>query len=129
MSLAPTLPPITSFKIKLPDASKDYSTIFKPNTDAIYTSGYHTFGFPSYAPTPYMDGFFSNNYLQMGSFRLKNGWRLNTYGEYDKDGWRMPTPSALPWQKDNFKGAFELKSANGSFGIRVEVRKGHEWPF
>ena len=44
--------------------------------------------------------------------------RIHTYGEYDKDGWKVPNPSALPWEKNNFKGAFELKSANGSFGIR-----------
>lgn len=41
----------------------------------------------------------------------------------------MPNPSALPWQKNNFKGAFELKSQDGSFGIRIEVQKGRENPF
>ena len=54
---------------------------------------------------------------------------LFAYGEYDKDGWRVPNPSALPWQKNNFKGAFELKSQDGSFGIRIEVQKGRENPF
>ena len=32
--------------------------------------------------------------------------------------------SALPWEKNTFKGAFELKSANGAFGIRIEVQQG-----
>ena len=67
--------------------------------------------------------------LQMGSFRLKNGMRINTYGEYDKDGWKVPNPSALPWERNNFKGAFELKSANGSFGIRIEVQQGRNGPY
>ena len=67
--------------------------------------------------------------LQMGSFRLKNGMRINTYGEYDKDGWKVPNHSALPWEKNNFKGAFEMKSSNGAFGIRIEVQQGNRTPF
>ena len=68
----------------------------------------------------------------MGSFTLKNGMRIHTYGEYDKDGWKVPNPSALPWEKNNFKGAFELKSANGAFDIRIEgahegVGLGHDF--
>lgn len=60
----------------------------------------------------------------MGSFKLKNGMRINTYGEYNADGYRVPNRSALPWERNAFKGAFELKSANGSFGIRIEVQQG-----
>ena len=66
---------------------------------------------------------------EMGSFTLKNGMRIHTYGEYDKDGWKVPNPSALPWEKNNFKGAFELKSANGAFGIRIEVQQGRHVPY
>ena len=65
----------------------------------------------------------------MGIFTLKNGMRIHTYGEYDKDGWKVPNPSALPWEKNNFKGAFELKSANGAFGIRIEVQQGRHVPY
>ena len=71
----------------------------------------------------------STDNLQMGSFTLKNGMRIHTYGEYDKDGWKVPNPSALPWEKNNFKGAFELKSANGAFGIRIEVQQGRHVPY
>ena len=71
----------------------------------------------------------STDNLQMGSFRLKNGMRINTYGEYDKDGWKVPNHSALPWEKNNFKGAFEMKSSNGAFGIRIEVQQGNRTPF
>ena len=40
------------------------------------------------------------------------------------DGYKVPDRSALPWEKNTFKGAFELKSANGAFGIRIEVQQG-----
>ena len=62
-------------------------------------------------------------------FKLKNGMRINTYGDYDKDGWRVPNRSAMPWEKNNFRGAFELKSANGNFGIRIEVQQGRNGPY
>ena len=55
--------------------------------------------------------------------------RLNTYGDYNSQGYRMPNRSALPWERNNFRGAFELKSANGNFGIRVEVQQGRSQPF
>ena len=71
----------------------------------------------------------SPQFMQMGSFKLKNGMRINTYGDYDKDGWRVPNRSAMPWEKNNFRGAFELKSANGNFGIRIEVQQGRNGPY
>ena len=124
-----------TYKIVIPDASKDYNWIFRLNPDVTYSSGlsnmFSLSGSPYFSSNPFSIMGFGNttDNLQMGSFRLKNGWRLNTYGEYDKDGWRVPNPSALPWQKNNFKGAFELKSQDGSFGIRIEVQKGRENPF
>ena len=65
----------------------------------------------------------------MGSFTLKNGMRIHTYGEYDKDGWKVPNPSALLGKRTISKGAFELKSANGAFGIRIEVQQGRHVPY
>ena len=126
-----------AYKIVIPDASKDYSRMFRLNPDVTYSSGlsnmFSLSGSPYFGRNPFgLTGFgfgHTTDNLQMGSFRLKNGWRLNTYGEYDKDGWRVPNPSALPWQKNNFKGAFELKSQDGSFGIRIEVQRGRENPF
>lgn len=67
--------------------------------------------------------------LQMGSFKLKNGMRINTYGEYNKEGRKVFNPSALPWERNNFKGAFELKSQDGSFGFRIEVQQGRNSPY
>ena len=123
------------FQIVIPDASKDYNRIFRLNPDVTYSSGLNNMfslsGSPYFSSNPFgLTGFGSTaDNLQMDSFRLKNGWRLNTYGQYDKDGWRVSNPSALPWQQNDFKGAFELKSQNGSFGIRIEVQKGRETPF
>ena len=135
-SLMPApVPDLENYRLVIPDASKDYSRIFRLNPDVTYSSGWDNMfslsGSPYYGFNPFgLSGFGHNmDYLQMGSFRLKNGWRLNTYGEYDKDGVRRPNPSALPWQRNNFKGAFELKSQDGSFGIRIEVQRGRENPF
>lgn len=35
----------------------------------------------------------------------------------------------LPWEKNNFNGAFEMKSENGNFGIRIEVQRGRTTPY
>lgn len=61
--------------------------------------------------------------LQSATFRLKNGWRITTYGEYDADGYKTHNPSALPGQNRSFNGAFEMKSENGNFGIRIGVQR------
>lgn len=128
-------PDLGDYRLVVPDASKDYSRIFRLNPDVTYSSGlsnmFSLSGSSYFSRNPFgLTGFGdAMDNLQMSSFRLKNGWRLNTYGEYDKDGWRVPNPSALPWQRNNFKGAFELKSQDGKFGIRVEVQRGRENPF
>ncbi len=132
LSAKSPVPDFSRFKLTVPDASKDYSRIFRLNPDVTYSSGLsQMFGTSSFYLNPFgLTGFGSPaDNLQMGSFRLKNGWKLNTYGEYDKDGWRVPNPSALPWERNNFKGAFELKSEDGSFGIRIEVQQGRKSPF
>ena len=129
---APRLP---EFTLEIPDASKDYSRMFRLNPNATYSQGLsNVFSLTNstvYSMNPFgLSGFWSSpENLQMGSFRLKNGMRINTYGEYDKDGWKVPNHSALPREKNNFKGAFEMKSSNGAFGIRIEVQQGNRTPF
>ena len=129
---APRLP---EFTLEIPDASKDYSRMFRLNPNATYSQGLsNVFSLTNstvYSMNPFgLSGFWSSpENLQMGSFRQKNGMRINTYGEYDKDGWKVPNHSALPWEKNNFKGAFEMKSSNGAFGIRIEVQQGNRTPF
>lgn len=66
---------------------------------------------------------------QSTSFTLNNGIRINTYGEYDSDGYKRYNPSALPWEKNNFNAAFEIKSPNGKFGFKVEVHHGRNYPY
>ena len=118
MELAPTIPftlrPEFSYKDKMPD----YNQLFKLNPNVMFTQGnYSSMGRG-------MNFFAAPSSMTMSSFRLKNGMRINTYGEYNYKGERQIRPSALPWQRNNFNGAFELKSASGNFGIRVEVGRG-----
>ena len=120
----PHRPSLDNFKLEIPDASKDYSFIFRPRTDAVYTQGNYSL----FSPYGLNSFWGTSSTLQMGSFQLNNGWKLNTYGEYDADGRRVYNPSALPWERNNFKGAFELKSENG-FGLRIEVQQGKDRPF
>ena len=61
---------------------------------------------------------------QGASYKLNNGMRINLFGEYDADGRKVYNPAAMPWQRNNFNAAFEMKSANGNFGIKVEVHGG-----
>ena len=124
---APQLPKMKFDKV---DISKDYNQLFRLNPDVTFSQGLSNVFAPSYFGAFGVGGFgsFADN-LQMGSFRLKNGMRINTYGEYNADGYKVPNRSALPWEKNNFKGAFEMKSANGSFGIRIEVQQGRNAPF
>lgn len=63
------------------------------------------------------------------SYKLNNGMKLNMYGEYNADGYKVYNPSALPWEKNNFNAAFEMKSANGNFGIKIEVHGGRNNPY
>ena len=55
--------------------------------------------------------------------------RINTYGEYNADGYKVYNPAAMPWEKNNFNAAFEIKSANGNFGIKVEMHGGRNNPY
>ena len=63
------------------------------------------------------------------SYKLNNGMRINLYGEYDADGRKVYNPAAMPWQRNNFNAAFEVKSTNGNFGIKVEVHGGRNNPY
>lgn len=125
MNVAP--PKLPKLNLDIPDVSKDYNQIFRLNTDATYTQGFTDASSSPFSGFGYGYGWglsSSPQFMQMGTFKLKNGWKINTYGDYDKDGWKVPNRSAMPWEKNNFRGAFELKSSNGNFGIRIEVQQG-----
>ena len=81
-------------------------------------------------------------WLLLHSFQKGDGenvWTLDENGltlevgtnvEYAKFVWnKVRNPSALPWERNNFNGAFEMKSENGNFGIRIEVQRGRNNPF
>lgn len=113
---------------------KDYSSLFRLDPSVSYSQGYTNL-FSRYAYYGTYDGFPyvwgpSSDFMNMSSFTLKNGMHLNMIGQYDANGRLMPGVHVMPWEKHDFKGAFELKSANGAFGIRIEVsRENNPDPF
>ena len=113
-------------QLLLIEKTKDYNALFSLNPNATYSQGTASLFTPSFGM---LGGTGSMHHMQMGSFKLNNGWRINTYGDYNADGYRVANPSALPWERNNFRGAFEMKSANGNFGIRLEVQQGRRSPF
>lgn len=119
MELAPTIPFSLRPEMSYKDKSPNYNRHFKLSPNMTFSRGNYS-SFSSHA-MGYSPFFATPTNLMMSSFKLRNGMRLNTYGQYNDKGYRQFNQSALPWQRNNFKGAFELKSANGNFGIRVEV--------
>lgn len=107
--------------------TKDFNSLFRLNSNTSYTQGFtNIFSYPfwGYGGLDYRYGFApTSDYLNMGSFKLNNGMHLNMYGQYSANGQLRPDVNILPWEKHDFKGAFELKSANGAFGIRIEVNR------
>lgn len=108
------------------DQTKDYSSLFVLSPDVTYSQGNSNIFSSTFSQWGTSTG---GQHMQMGSFKLKNGMRINTYGDYNAQGYRVGNPAALPWERNNFRGAFEFKSANGSFGIKVEVQQGRNSPF
>lgn len=108
---------------------------YKLNPDAVHLNRNLTFSGNSVNPSPYSfysmlyPGYGVNVQWQGASYKLNNGVRINTYGEYNADGYKVYNPAALPWEKNNFNAAFEVKSPNGKFGIKVEVHGGRNYPY
>ena len=128
------IPPQLTYDAHSVKSSKDYYKLFQLDPNITYGkenatifsrgySGFGMYGFGAYGFGPMPPT------LQSATFKLKNGWKITTYGEYDADGNKVRNPSALPWEKNNFNGAFEMKSENGNFGIRIEVQRGRTTPY
>ena len=124
---APLLP---RFTLQIPDATKDLSFLYTATPIGQVKDYNRLFALPisqSYGTATYHTGYgfwdSGTTTLQSTTFQLKNGMRITTYGQYNKDGWRIPSHSALPWERNMYKGAFELKSSNGAFGVRFEVER------
>lgn len=115
--LAPWAPATTPFQVN-PEA-------LKINKGVIYSGGVST-GYSGSNILSVLHPGFGNGPVtwQSASYRLNNGVRINTYGEYDADGYKRRNPTALPWQRNNFNAAFEVKSPDGKFGVKLEVTGG-----
>lgn len=128
-SLSPVKTPLSSFSPTY-EPLPDFSKLFKLNSNATYgTANSSIFGITPYSlgsmGFPYAGGnalSAGTGTIQMGSFRLKNGLILNTYGDYNAAGYRVNNP-VEPWRRNNFQGSLELKSKNGKFGFRVDVQQ------
>lgn len=110
----------------------NYNEIFRPQMNITYDRGAYNHVFTPMYSGMEIYGFGAMSMpptLQSATFKLKNGLRITTYGEYDADGNKVRNPSALPWERNNFNGAFEMKSENGNFGIRIEVQRGRNTPY
>lgn len=116
----PLVPPQLHYQPYNNKVSTNYNEIFRPNMNVTYDKGSYNHVFTPMLTPPT---------LQSAAFQLKNGLRITTYGEYDADGNKVRNPSALPWERNNFNGAFEMKTENGNFGIRIEVQKGRNTPY
>ena len=126
--MAVQAPKVPKYNFDLGKPTTDYNKLFSLDPNVTMTQGLSTL-FTDYGSGCGGFGAFggfgsSSEQLQMSSFKLKNGMRISTYGQYNAEGYRVPSRSALPWEKNAFKGAFELKSGNGAFGIRIEVQQG-----
>ena len=66
--------------------------------------------------------------MQMAVDLYANDPTVKFYFVITQDEPRKEKIDAL-WEKNNFRGAFELKSANGNFGIRIEVQQGRNGPY
>lgn len=89
------------------------------NSRPMYYGLYH-----GYTPMGFYGGWGGMNSVHTANFRLRNGMTLSTFGDYDSEGRRHVSPTALPWQRNNFQGGFRLKSANGKFSFQVRVNRG-----
>ena len=117
--------PISSFDYHTYSPVLDYSRIFNLSNRWTFGQVVH----PSISPWGFYSFYQTPMNLQSATYRLNNGARITTYGEYNADGYKVHNPSALPWQRNNFRGGFEFKSSNGNFGIRIEVNRVRETPF
>lgn len=67
--------------------------------------------------------------MNSATFRLNSKMNMTTFGDYDANGNKRRLPSANPWDKNSFRGGFELKSNNGKFGFRMEVEQRRGNPY
>lgn len=122
------MPEMPRFKPEemLIDVTKDYSIIFQ--MDPSWTVSKATISDSYYSA--YSPGLLGGGTQDMlvGTFRLNDKMQISLFGQYRMDGTKIHNTSAYPWEKNMFRGGFELKF-NKSFGIRMEVNRGNNYMF
>lgn len=128
-ALNPIETPMRPFSQSVQALMPDYSRLFQntgitysTTTGSLFTSrpAYHSLspiGIMTLGNTP------TYSTMQVANFRLRNGMTFSTIGDYDEKGVRVNRP-INPWQRNNFQGAFQLKSADGKFSFQVHVQQG-----
>ena len=118
-----TQPLFQSLKALMPD----YSQLIPQSPVTFGTLSGSTL-LPSYSLGSYGNSYFNTvpsiGNIQVANFRLKNGMTISTMGDYDANGSRVNRP-INPWQRNNFQGAFQLKSADGKFSFGIRVSNGY----
>lgn len=127
MSLFSLMPPtIPKVSLELPKPSIDYNELLQLDKMPVFDNFDSSYSLSSFGYSYGMMG--TPVRLQSKSYKLNDNLRFSTFGQYDENGRKIPTPGLMPWEKNNFVGGFELKSSKG-FGIRVEVRQGNRNPY
>lgn len=124
LDLIESVQPLTqSLKALMPD----FSQLLPRPTVTFGTLSDHTL-LPSYSLGSYGYSYFNTvpsiGNVQVANFRLNNGMTISTMGDYDANGSRVNRP-VNPWQRNNFQGAFQLKSADGKFSFGIRVSNGY----
>lgn len=122
----PQLPEITSEYLLGPAVARDYTAIFQIDPRWTYGREQISSGFSMLSV--WNLGSHSLAPLHTATFRIGDNARLSLYGQYNADGRRVPNPSALPWERNDFVGGLELK-ANKNFKIRIDVRRYSHNPY
>ena len=118
--LMPLLPDDGELKIN-PNAWTFNNKVIYTTTSSLNFSPHGALVYPGAHSLPFQ--------WQSTTYKLNNGMRLTSYGEYEADGRRVMNPQAMPWQKQNFNAGFWLESSDGKFGIGIEVHRGRNNPF
>ncbi len=118
--LMPLLPDDNELKIN-PNAWSFSNKVIYSVTSRLNFSPHGALAYPGTMSAPFQ--------WQSATYKLNNGMRLTSYGEYDADGRKVLNPQAMPWQKQNFNAGVWLESSDGKFGIGIEVHRGRNNPF
>lgn len=119
----PVKPMTQSLMALMPDYSQLLSlkppVFYGTLSGSIFTPNYTLGAFP----TTLFNAMPTIGNVQVANFRLNNGMTISTMGDYDANGQRVNRP-VIPWQRNNFQGAFQVKSADGKFSFGIHVRNG-----